>query len=626
MKVDRIGLLLVGSILLTGLSALVTHYAIANSRIRVEKVFHTYKILGLVSSLMTDLRELKIRQQTYFEASDSIHRESYAETLERIPSILDSLDQLVESNPEQTRRLRSEIQPLIHSMLSEVNATDAKPVEQRNYHYISFLDTLNKPLIRFRQFEHELLEQQLSRIDQAHRFHNIFRFASFILISATSLIALITIRKKQKENDQLVNQLREVNEALDKKVTERTRQLQKKNELANELNRTLEQTLEEVQAFYDALRITHQKTTDTFNEVRDLYDNAPCGYHSLDANGTIVRINNRELSWLGYNREEVVGKLNIRDVMVPDEVPDFDERFPEFLEKGVAQNREHRFRRKDGTTFPVLVNATAVYDANGNYIMSRGVVIDTTFIKEIENRLIETNKKLVKLNEDKDHFLAIAAHDLKSPLNGIIGLIKLMKPDSSNFTTEQREYLNYINQSCISMSTLVNNILDINRIEQGNNFIIWESIDLHEVIKQQVKMFKEQTDRKGIAIRVEETAASYSLLTDRNSLMRILENLISNAIKFSQPNTLVLIRVSLENEYVKLEVKDQGPGIAKEDLPKLFTKYQSLGAKPTGGERSTGLGLSIVKELVHCLKGSIKVESTENKGTSFIVELPLKTI
>ncbi len=173
------------------------------------------------------------------------------------------------------------------------------------------------------------------------------------------------------------------------------------------------------------------------------------------------------------------------------------------------------------------------------------------------------------------------------------------------------------------MSTLVNNILDINRIEQGNNFITWESIDLHEVIKQQVKMFKEQTDRKGIAIRVEETADSYSILTDRNSLMRILENLISNAIKFSRPNTLVLIRVSLENEYVKLEVKDQGPGIAKEDLPKLFAKYQSLGAKPTGGERSTGLGLSIVKELVHCLKGNITVESTENKGTSFIVGLPL---
>lgn len=624
MKADRISLLLIGSIVLTALSALITHLAIENSRIRVEKVFHTYKILGLVSSLMSDLKDLKIQQRAFLETADSMHLVRYSEALQRIPGILDSLDQLVDSSVEQTQFLRSTIKPIIYTKLKEEKEHAGDSVKSRNHHYISFLDALSKPLMQFTQFEEEQLEHQLSKIDEAHRFHNIFRFVSFVLISATSMIALITIRKKQRENDQLVTQLQEVNQMLDKKVKERTRELQKKNERANELNRKLEESLKEVQTFYDALQITHEKTTDTFNEVRDLYNNAPCGYHSLDAAGTIVRINNRELSWLGYEREEVVGKLNIRDVLIPDEVKDFDQKFPEFLKKGVAQNREHHFRRKDGTTFPVLVNATAVYDSKGRYIMSRGVVIDTTFIKEIENKLIEANKKLVKLNEDKDHILAIAAHDLKSPLNGIIGLINLMKPDSSNLTTDQREYLNYINQSCINMSTLVNNLLDISRIEKGNHRTTWESVDLHGVLKQQVQMFKDEADRKGITIRIEGNTASYDLVTDRNSLMRILENLISNAIKFSPHNTEVFVQASVSNGRVRLTVKDQGPGIAREDLPKLFTKYQLLTARPTGGETSTGLGLSIVKELVRCLNGHIMVESIEHEGTSFIIELPLK--
>ena len=205
-----------------------------------------------------------------------------------------------------------------------------------------------------------------------------------------------------------------------------------------------------------------------------------------------------------------------------------------------------------------------------------------------------------------------------------MGLINLIKPDSPNFSSAQREYFNHIGQASIEMGTLVNNLLDINRIEQGLNPITLEKVNLQEVLEHQVQIFRERADRKGITIRLEEISPVVELITDRNSLMRILENLISNAIKFSPHNKQVLVRMIPSAKHIKLEIKDQGPGIRKEEMPLLFKKYQRLNAKPTGGETSTGLGLSIVRELVRCLSGNITVESKENHGTSFIVELPYK--
>ncbi|NBP68146.1 MAG: GHKL domain-containing protein [Cytophagia bacterium] len=148
-----------------------------------------------------------------------------------------------------------------------------------------------------------------------------------------------------------------------------------------------------------------------------------------------------------------------------------------------------------------------------------------------------------------------------------------------------------------------------------------EKIEIGHLLTTQQDIFKEVAQRKGIHLIIEDHTENLSFNADKEALNRILENLLSNAIKFSDAYSYVKLKVSTTPTHVKFEVKDQGPGISKNDLPKLFGKFQRLSARPTGGESSSGLGLSIVKELVDLMKGKISVETAENEGTSFIVEI-----
>jgi len=245
-----------------------------------------------------------------------------------------------------------------------------------------------------------------------------------------------------------------------------------------------------------------------------------------------------------------------------------------------------------------------MYDDQGNFVMSRGIVTDITALKKIEHKLIETNDRLINLNDEKNHFLGVTIHDLKSPLSRVVGLIDLVyQQGTDKFDPKQREFVQLIREACVNMQTLVVNLLDLNRIEQGFNAVNAENVKLFRLMERIVQTFQEQAQKKGINLLFENREDEKVVRTDPVMLNRILENLISNAIK--------------------IEVQDQGQGISAAEKPRLFKKFQRLSNRPTGGENSTGLGLSITMELVRALKGHISVESEENKGSKFIVQLPL---
>ena len=249
---------------------------------------------------------------------------------------------------------------------------------------------------------------------------------------------------------------------------------------------------------------------------------------------------------------------------------------------------------------------------------------DITGQKKIEQKLIETNERLVHLNDEKNHFLGVTIHDLKSPLNRVIGLIDLVyQQGTDKFNEKQREFFRLIREACVNMQTLVVNLLDLNRIEQGFNTVSAENIKLSPLLERNVQMFQEPALKKGITLSLENHQSEKMVRTDPLLLNRILENLISNAIKFSPHNKQVWVRAVYNETNVKIEVQDQGHGISQAEQHLLFKKFQRLSNRPTGGENSTGLGLSIVMELVTALNGKISVESQEKNGSKFIVELPL---
>jgi signal transduction histidine kinase len=234
-----------------------------------------------------------------------------------------------------------------------------------------------------------------------------------------------------------------------------------------------------------------------------------------------------------------------------------------------------------------------------------------------KNKQIQAqNLELNALNIEKNEMIGIVAHDLKNPLTSALSISELFKREK--ITEDQKEYLSLIIKSLNRMNSLVAKILEIKILESSSLKINYSKVDLKQVTEQVISALKIQSDNKEIRIVADLDEVVASL--DRSLIVQIIDNLLSNAIKFSNHNSKVHITLKDENQTIRFEIDDEGPGIMEEDKPLLFEKFQKLNARPTDGESSTGLGLSIVKKYVEAMKGKVWCESEFGKGAKFIVE------
>ncbi len=234
--------------------------------------------------------------------------------------------------------------------------------------------------------------------------------------------------------------------------------------------------------------------------------------------------------------------------------------------------------------------------------------------------LAAANERLVVLNKDKTEFLGIAAHDLRNPLTIIISYADLLRDPRP--TNDVPAFSQTIYDAGTRMRDLIVNLLDSNAIEEGQISIQIECCEIAELIAQSVQQNQMNAQRKGTEILTFATP-NLCAWTDRSTTIQIFDNLISNALKYAPPQTRVLVHAGREGAEVVISVKDEGPGISASDQEKLFGKFARLTARPTGGESSTGLGLSIVKRLVEAMNGSIECQSTLGHGATFTVRLPV---
>lgn len=230
------------------------------------------------------------------------------------------------------------------------------------------------------------------------------------------------------------------------------------------------------------------------------------------------------------------------------------------------------------------------------------------------------NKELLELNEEKNNLIDIVAHDLKSPLNQIMGLLNIIKITSKEQSVEQQEYITKIDQSVKGLKNMVNKILDVSAIESQTENVNLEQVNLNELLLETVNGFEPLAARKNIIIKKDITIGESNSILDEEFTKKVFTNLLSNAIKYSPLNKTVTVRLQENGKYIRAEFIDEGQGIGKEDMKKLFGKYHKLSARPTAGEDSTGLGLSIVKKYVDVLDAKVWCESEEGKGANFIVE------
>ncbi len=257
-----------------------------------------------------------------------------------------------------------------------------------------------------------------------------------------------------------------------------------------------------------------------------------------------------------------------------------------------------------------------------NLTLERKVQNRTQKIENQNEELKLKNEQLEGLNEEKDSLISVIAHDLKAPFNrakSLMGLIKMSGP----LTKEQEEISEMINRSTDQGVELISDLL----LLYGEKHVTHEKkrTDLNHLVAETGRIYKELAAQKEITLHLDMPAEPIEAITEPGLLARALDNLLTNAIKFTERSRNVYLALSCNRRYASIIVTDEGPGIPVEEQDLLFKRFQKLSPKPTEGESSTGLGLSIVKQIMEELTGTIEVESTPGEGSRFTVKLPIDT-
>ncbi|MDB5257153.1 MAG: domain S-box protein [Chitinophagaceae bacterium] len=354
-----------------------------------------------------------------------------------------------------------------------------------------------------------------------------------------------------------------------------------------------------------------QKLVKASKEVEDLYDNAPCGYHSLDAKGFFLQVNHTMCEWLGYTREELIGKKHFFDLLNEEGIKTFQENFPVFKEQGFIHNLEFDLIRKNGISFPVIISSSAIKDNKGNYLRSRTTTFDYTEQKQ-------ANDKITNLNQELEAFTYTVSHDLRSPLRSISGYAQILEEDFGNVLNDEgKRVTSVIIRSSKRMGQLIDDLLNFSQI--GRKELFHHHINMNEMVKQLVREFTEQEKQYALEFKVQHLNACQG---DHNMIRQVWSNLLSNAIKYSQKKNSIYIEIgsSVAGPETIYYVKDKGAGFDMQYINKLFGVFQRL--HRINEFEGTGVGLAIVKRIVNRHGGRVWAEGTLDVGATFYFSIP----
>lgn len=343
-----------------------------------------------------------------------------------------------------------------------------------------------------------------------------------------------------------------------------------------------------------------------------------------------MEVNDTFVQWTGYQRSEVIGKTAI-ELNLWVNLEDKENFFQELRDHGHCVNLETNFRAKEGRLIPAILSASIVEIDGELRVLS--IVRDITALKQAEIKLkqavamAEQAKQEAEIaNRTKSTFLANMSHELRTPLNGILGYAQILSHEN-NLTDQQKNGIRIIHRSGEHLLTLVNDILDLSKIEAGKLELFPSEFNFHEFIRDIVDLFKMRAQQQGITLSY---LAFYPLpavvYADEKRLRQVLLNLLSNAVKFTHGATgQVTFKVIYDNHRVRFEVEDTGVGIATEHLNMIFLPFQQVGNQRQQTE-GTGLGLSISKKLVSMMGGRLYVASLLGIGSLFWFDIPLPAL
>ena len=329
----------------------------------------------------------------------------------------------------------------------------------------------------------------------------------------------------------------------------------------------------------------------------------------------------------GYSQSDLIRDQRMFfKIIHPDDLHFVKQKIKDILKSRIKNSTEIEFRiiNKYGNIVWVRNKINLIRDDSGVVKKLYGIVSDISIRKKVEEDLKKSKENLIKLNETKDRFLSIVSHDLRTPFSSILGFTELLLNDDSLTDKERKEYINFIRESSNSMLSLVNSLLDWNRLQSGRIQFEPEKTYVYSIIENSINSLAGAALRKKIALR-STVSKEIQIFVDENLISQVFNNLISNAIKFTNSNGTISISVrpSERLRFLEFSIQDTGVGIKAADVKKLFSVDSKFTKEGTSGEKGSGMGLNIVNDIIQKHGGSIWVESEPGKGSNFKFTLPI---
>jgi PAS domain S-box-containing protein len=350
---------------------------------------------------------------------------------------------------------------------------------------------------------------------------------------------------------------------------------------------------------------------EALRNVEDIYNNAPVGYYSTNADGIFIEINKTFLDWLQYTRDEVVGKMRFRDLLNEDSRKRHSGIFEKFKQQGSLRDVTFDAVRKDGSAFNILVNATAQYDANQQFIMSRSTVLDYT-------EQYRAHQKIEQLNHELESFSYSVSHDLRAPLRSIHGYTQILTEDyAPKLDEEGQRLLNVVVNNAQRMAKLIDDLLDFSRVSRKD--IASSRVNTESLVQSIISELRPFEPGRNIDIQLHSLDPCDG---DPNLLRQVWFNLLSNAFKYTRKKQQASIEIFSESTATESVycVRDNGTGFNMQYADKLFGVFQRLHRQ--NEFEGTGVGLAIVQRIITRHGGSVWAVGEVDKGATFYFSLP----